>query len=86
VERDGGFDRPTIVIVKHLTLRHRVSRSQDASAASPPIDLTFGGVIASNRPFDAVTAEVGDLSSNASPRPVSMPMPDRFWQSARICA
>ncbi len=61
-----SFNRPTIVIVKHLSPCGIASADQlvdafKAALASDPISA-FGGVIASNRPFDATTAEaLGDL-------------------------
>jgi phosphoribosylaminoimidazolecarboxamide formyltransferase/IMP cyclohydrolase len=61
-----SFDRPTIVIVKHLSPCGIASAGELADAfraalASDPISA-FGGVIASNRALDAATAEaLGDL-------------------------
>ncbi|HZY42637.1 MAG TPA: bifunctional phosphoribosylaminoimidazolecarboxamide formyltransferase/IMP cyclohydrolase, partial [Anaerolineae bacterium] len=61
-----SFDRPTIVIVKHLSpcgiaSADRLVDAFKAALASDPISA-FGGVIASNRPFDAATAEaLGEL-------------------------
>ena len=61
-----SFDRPTIVIVKHLSpcgiaSADRLVDAFKAALACDPISA-FGGVIASNRPFDAVTAEeLGEL-------------------------
>lgn len=61
-----SFDRPTIVIVKHLSpcgiaSADRLVDAFQAALASDPISA-FGGVIASNRPFDAETAEaLGEL-------------------------
>ena len=61
-----SFERPTIVIVKHLSPCGIASADQLADAftaalASDPISA-FGGVIASNQPFDGATAAaLGDL-------------------------
>ncbi len=61
-----SFDRTTIVIVKHLSPCGIASADQmvdafKAALASDPISA-FGGVIASNRPFDAETAgALGEL-------------------------
>ena len=61
-----SFDRPSIVIVKHLSpcgiaTADRLVDAFKAALASDPISA-FGGVIASNRPFDGETAEaLGDL-------------------------
>ena len=60
------FERPTIVIVKHLSPSGIASGNAlaDAYAAAFACDTrsAFGGVIASNRPFDAATARaLGDL-------------------------
>ncbi len=61
-----SFDRTTIVIVKHLSpcgiaTADRMVDAFRAALASDPISA-FGSVIASNRPFDAATAEaLGDL-------------------------
>lgn len=61
-----SFERPTIVIVKHLSPCGIASADSLAQAfplalASDPISA-FGGVIASNRPFDAEVSEaLGDL-------------------------
>ncbi len=61
-----SFDRPTIVIVKHLSpcgiaSADRLVDAFQAALASDPISA-FGGVIASNRPFDVETAEaLGEL-------------------------
>jgi phosphoribosylaminoimidazolecarboxamide formyltransferase/IMP cyclohydrolase len=61
-----SFDESTICIVKHLSPCGVASASQltqafKAALASDPISA-FGGVIASNRPFDAETAHaLGDL-------------------------
>jgi len=61
-----SFDRPTIVIVKHLSpcgmaTADRVVDAFKAALASDPISA-FGGVIAGNRPFDVETAAaLGDL-------------------------
>jgi phosphoribosylaminoimidazolecarboxamide formyltransferase/IMP cyclohydrolase len=62
----ASFERPTIVIVKHLSPCGIASGDTLAAAyplalASDPVSA-FGGVIAANRPFDAVTAAaLGDL-------------------------
>lgn len=55
------FDAPTIVIVKHLSPCGIASHDEIAEAfklalASDPVSA-FGGVIASNRPFDLATVE-----------------------------
>ncbi len=61
-----SFERPAIVIVKHLSpcgiaTADRQVDAFKAARASDPISA-FGGVIASNRPFDGETAEaLGDL-------------------------
>ncbi len=61
-----SFDRPSIVIVKHLSpcgiaTADRLADAFKAALASDPISA-FGGVIASNQPFDAETATaLGDL-------------------------
>ncbi len=61
-----SFDRPTIVIVKHLSpcgiaSADRLVDAFRAALASDSISA-FGGVIASNQPFDGDTAEaLGDL-------------------------
>jgi len=61
-----SFERPTVCIVKHLSPCGIASAPQlvdafKAALASDPVSA-FGGVIASNRPFDAATAEaLGDL-------------------------
>ena len=61
-----SFDRPSIVIVKHLSpcgmaTADRLVDAFKAALASDPISA-FGGVIASNRPFDGETAAaLGDL-------------------------
>ncbi len=61
-----SFERPTIVIVKHLSpcgiaTADRLADAFAAALASDPISA-FGGVIASNRPFDGETAEaLGNL-------------------------
>jgi phosphoribosylaminoimidazolecarboxamide formyltransferase/IMP cyclohydrolase len=61
-----SFDRPSIVIVKHLSpcgiaTADRLVDAFKAALASDPISA-FGGVIASNQPFDGETAEaLGDL-------------------------
>ena len=61
-----SFDRATIVIVKHLSpcgiaTTDRLVDAFKAALASDPISA-FGGVIASNQPFDAETATaLGDL-------------------------
>jgi phosphoribosylaminoimidazolecarboxamide formyltransferase/IMP cyclohydrolase len=61
-----SFERPTIVIVKHLSPSGIASADvlADAYAAAFACDTrsAFGGVIASNRPFDAeVVRALGDL-------------------------
>ncbi|MCE9622848.1 MAG: bifunctional phosphoribosylaminoimidazolecarboxamide formyltransferase/IMP cyclohydrolase [Actinomycetia bacterium] len=61
-----SFERPTICIVKHLSPCGVASADQlvDAYRAAFKCDQlsAFGGVIASNRPFDGATAEaLGDL-------------------------
>jgi phosphoribosylaminoimidazolecarboxamide formyltransferase / IMP cyclohydrolase len=61
-----SFERPAIVIVKHLSpcgiaTADRPVDAFKAALASDPISA-FGGVIASNRPFDGETTEaLGDL-------------------------
>jgi phosphoribosylaminoimidazolecarboxamide formyltransferase/IMP cyclohydrolase len=61
-----SFERPSIVIVKHLSpcgiaTADRLVDAFKAALASDPISA-FGGVIASNQPFDGATAEaLGDL-------------------------
>lgn len=60
------FDRPTIVIVKHLSPCGIASAPVLADAYRAAFECdpvsAFGGVIASNRPFDGATAEaLGDL-------------------------
>ncbi len=61
-----SFDRSAIVIVKHLSpcgiaTADRLADAFKAALASDPISA-FGGVIASNQPFDGATAEaLGDL-------------------------
>ncbi len=61
-----SFDRPAIVIVKHLSpcglaTADRLADAFQAALASDPISA-FGGVIASNRPFDGETAAaLGEL-------------------------
>jgi phosphoribosylaminoimidazolecarboxamide formyltransferase / IMP cyclohydrolase len=61
-----SFERPTIVIVKHLSpcglaSADRLVDAFQAALASDPISA-YGGVIASNRPFDAATAQaLGEL-------------------------
>ena len=61
-----SFDRSAIVIVKHLSpcgiaTADRLVDAFKAALASDPISA-FGGVIASNQPFDGETAEaLGDL-------------------------
>lgn len=61
-----SYERPTVVIVKHLSPCGIASAETLAEAfplalASDPISA-FGGVIATNRPFDAATSlGVGDL-------------------------
>jgi len=61
-----SFEKPTICIVKHLSPCGIASASDlvtafKAALASDPISA-FGGVIASNQPFDDATAEaLGDL-------------------------
>ncbi len=61
-----SFDRPSIVIVKHLSpcgiaTAERLVDAFKAALASDPISA-YGGVIASNQPFDGETAEaLGDL-------------------------
>jgi phosphoribosylaminoimidazolecarboxamide formyltransferase / IMP cyclohydrolase len=60
------FEEPTVVIVKHLSpcgiaSAENLAEAFRAALASDPVSA-FGGVIASNRAFDAATAEaVGDL-------------------------
>jgi len=61
-----SFERPTICIVKHLSPCGVASADElaDAYRAAFECDTmsAFGGVVASNRPFDAATAEaLGDL-------------------------
>ncbi len=61
-----SFDRPAIVIVKHLSpcgvaTATRLAEAFRAALASDPISA-FGGVVASNQPFDGETARaLGDL-------------------------
>jgi phosphoribosylaminoimidazolecarboxamide formyltransferase/IMP cyclohydrolase len=61
-----SFERPTICIVKHVSpcgiaSGDTLAEAFKAALASDPVSA-FGGVIASNRPFDAATAEtLGDL-------------------------
>lgn len=61
-----SFERPSICIVKHLSPCGIASAMElmeafKAALASDPVSA-FGGVIASNRPFDGATAEaLGDL-------------------------
>jgi phosphoribosylaminoimidazolecarboxamide formyltransferase/IMP cyclohydrolase len=61
-----SFERPAIVIVKHLSpcgiaTGDRLVDAFESALASDPISA-FGGVIASNQPFDRETAEaLGDL-------------------------
>jgi phosphoribosylaminoimidazolecarboxamide formyltransferase/IMP cyclohydrolase len=61
-----SFHRPTIVIVKHLSpcglaSADRLVDAFQSALASDPISA-FGGVVASNQPFDGETAEaLGDL-------------------------
>ncbi len=61
-----SFARPTIVIVKHLSpcgiaVADRLADAFKAALASDPISA-YGGVIASNQPFDGATAEaLGEL-------------------------
>ncbi len=61
-----SFERPTIVIVKHLSpcgiaSAGHLAEAFTAALACDPISA-FGGVIAANRPFDAATAgSLGDL-------------------------
>jgi phosphoribosylaminoimidazolecarboxamide formyltransferase/IMP cyclohydrolase len=61
-----SFDRPTICIVKHLSPCGIASADQLADAYRAAFECdkisAFGGVIASNIPFDGATAEaLGDL-------------------------
>ena len=61
-----SFERPTICIVKHLSPCGVASADQLVDAYRRAFDCdkisAFGGVIASNQPFDAVTAAaLGDL-------------------------
>ena len=61
-----SFERPTICIVKHLSPCGVASADQLVDAYRGAFDCdkisAFGGVIASNQPFDAVTAAaLGDL-------------------------
>jgi phosphoribosylaminoimidazolecarboxamide formyltransferase / IMP cyclohydrolase len=61
-----SFDRPSIVIVKHLSpcgiaTADRLMEAFKAALACDPISA-FGGVIASNQPFDGATAAaLGEL-------------------------
>ncbi|MEW5847342.1 MAG: bifunctional phosphoribosylaminoimidazolecarboxamide formyltransferase/IMP cyclohydrolase [Myxococcota bacterium] len=61
-----SFERPSVAIVKHLSpcgvaSGDDLTTAFKAALASDPISA-FGGVIASNKPFDAKTAEtLGDL-------------------------
>jgi phosphoribosylaminoimidazolecarboxamide formyltransferase/IMP cyclohydrolase len=61
-----SFDKPTICIVKHVSpcgiaSGDTLAEAFKAALASDPVSA-YGGVIASNRPFDAVTAEaLGEL-------------------------
>ena len=60
VELVAGFVRPTVVIVKHAILRRRqrrdAARGLGKALAADPVSA-FGGIVASNRPIDAATAE-----------------------------
>jgi phosphoribosylaminoimidazolecarboxamide formyltransferase/IMP cyclohydrolase len=61
-----SFERPAICIVKHaspcgIAAADRLAAAFRAALASDPVSA-FGGVVASNRPFDAETAAaMGDL-------------------------
>jgi phosphoribosylaminoimidazolecarboxamide formyltransferase/IMP cyclohydrolase len=61
-----SFEKPTIVIVKHLSpcgvaCAPALADAFQAAFACDPVSA-FGGVIASNRPFDGATAEaLGDV-------------------------
>jgi len=70
----SAFERPTVVIVKHLSPCGMASA--DTVAAAFPLALAgdpvsaFGGVIATNRPFDGDTAQaLGDLFVEAIAAP-----------------
>jgi phosphoribosylaminoimidazolecarboxamide formyltransferase/IMP cyclohydrolase len=69
-----AFERPTVVIVKHLSPCGMASADTLAEAfpsalAGDPVS-SFGGVIAANRPFDAATARaLGDLFVEAIAAP-----------------
>ena len=69
-----GFERPTLVIVKHLSPCGIASAGALAEAfplalAGDPVSA-FGGVIAANRPFDGPTARaLGDLFVEAIAAP-----------------
>ncbi|NLF00146.1 MAG: bifunctional phosphoribosylaminoimidazolecarboxamide formyltransferase/IMP cyclohydrolase [Anaerolineales bacterium] len=70
----AAFERPTIVIVKHLSPCGVASADALADAfalalACDPVSA-YGGVIAANRPFDAATARaLGDLFVEAIAAP-----------------
>ncbi len=62
----AGFEKPTLVIVKHLSPCGIASAPALADAYRAAFECdpvsAFGGVIASNRPFDGATAQaLGDL-------------------------
>jgi phosphoribosylaminoimidazolecarboxamide formyltransferase / IMP cyclohydrolase len=62
----AGFEKPTLVIVKHLSPCGIASAPVLADAYRAAFECdpvsAFGGVIASNRPFDGATAQaLGDL-------------------------
>jgi phosphoribosylaminoimidazolecarboxamide formyltransferase/IMP cyclohydrolase len=62
----AAFERPTLVIVKHLSPCGVASAGTLAEAFAPALAgdpvSAFGGVLAANRPFDAETARaLGDL-------------------------
>jgi phosphoribosylaminoimidazolecarboxamide formyltransferase/IMP cyclohydrolase len=70
----SDWERPTIVIVKHLSPCGMASASALAEAFAPALAgdpvSAFGGVIAANRPFDGPTARaLGDLFVEAIAAP-----------------
>jgi phosphoribosylaminoimidazolecarboxamide formyltransferase/IMP cyclohydrolase len=69
-----AFERPTLVIVKHLSPCGIASADTLAEAFAPALAgdpvSAFGGVIAANRPFDGATARaLGDLFVEAIAAP-----------------
>jgi len=69
-----AFERPTLVIVKHLSpcgiaLACSLAKAFPLALAGDPVSA-FGGVIAANRPFDGLTASaLGDLFIEAIAAP-----------------